>query len=194
MAVRKQLTGAPEVDSRTVREIVYADFFLKNRTVQLFGDIDDDQAFSIAQTAHYFGNTKGDVTVMINSRGGSVYSALSIYDELSHLYVDKGIETTGIVTGVCMSAAVTVLQAFSKRLARKHAAFMVHEVSSMSGGSLSVQDNALKQAKLLQGQMLGIVKERIGLVAWKSLKLRPGIDKYLTAEEALAVGLIDGIV
>lgn len=194
MAVRKQLTGALSVDPRTVREIVYADYFLKRRTVQLFGDIDDDQAFSIAQTADYFGNTKGDVRIFINSRGGSVYSALSIYDELRNMRVDKGIETTAIVTGVCMSAAVTILQAFSKRLARKHAAFMVHEVSSMSGGSISSQDNQLKQAKLLQGQMLGIVKDRIGLAAWKSLKLRPGIDKYLTAEEALAAGLIDGIV
>lgn len=192
MAVTKQLTGAPPVDSRTVREIVYADYFLKRRTVQLFGDIDDDQAFSIAQTADHFINTSGDVTVMINSRGGSVYAALSIYDELMNLKQYQ--KTSAIVTGVCMSAAVTVLQAFDKRFARKHAAFMVHEVSSMSGGSLSVQDNALKQAKLLQGQMLGIVKDRIGLVAWKSLKLRPGIDKYLTAEEALAVGLIDGIV
>lgn len=192
MAVRKQLTGALSVDPRTVREIVYADYFLKRRTVQLFGDIDDDQAFSIAQTADHFLNTPGEVTVMINSRGGSVYAALSIYDELMALQKER--TTTAIVTGVCMSAAVTVLQAFDRRLARKHAAFMVHEVSSMSGGSISSQDNQLKQAKLLQGQMLGIVKDRIGLAAWKSLKLRPGIDKYLTAEEALAAGLIDGIV
>lgn len=185
----KQLTGA--LDPRSVKEVVYADFLLKRRNYQLFGNIDEDQSFAINQVADYLRNTKGDVTVYINSPGGSVYAALSIFDELVEL--GKVNHTTAIVTGICMSAAVTILQAFTHRTARRNSTFMVHEVSSMSGGSLSSQDASLKHAKGLQKRMLDIVKNRIK-VPWSSLKLKANFDKYLTAEEALAIGLIDEIL
>lgn len=181
-------------DTKSVKELIHSSFVEKYRGIQLTGEIDIDMAEMVQHLSQFYiyqPASKKPVIGCINSPGGSVYQALAIYDELVNL--GEHVATVGHVKGICMSAATVVLQAFHKRVASKHSTFMLHEVFHASAGVLSAQEAANKEAVRMQKLMTALVQERL-TVPIKSLKMKTGVNKYLSPETALEVGLIDEIV
>lgn len=120
--------------------------------------------------------------IEINSSGGNVFAALAMVDTI------KNHDVTIRVKGLCASAATLLLCAGKKVIAAQNSLFLLHAPSCM----LSGQVNAAKLAELqttlekIEGQLKAIYSARV-----KNIDLSQ--EKWLTADEALAMNLIDEI-
>jgi len=135
---------------------------------------------------------KPPIKVFMNSPGGHVYDALSIYDMIS----DRE-DIICICSGKVMSAATFILLAFNEKLryATKNTTFMIHSPSSFLYGKLKdmvddvnetkrldkiITDIYLKRSKIPKALLTDIYKEKK--------------DYFFTAKEALKYGMIDKII
>ena len=145
-------------------------------TTYIYNEITDATALAIASQIDSID------TIEINSNGGSVFAALAIVDTI------KNRDITIRVKGLAASAATLLLCAGKKVIAAQNSLFMLHAPQCM----LSGQVNAAKLAELqmtlekVETQLKAIYSARI-----KDVDLSQ--EKWLTADEALAMNLIDEI-
>lgn len=136
--------------------------------------------------------TPPPIKVVINSPGGYIYDALSIYDT-----IDGRQDMVCVATGKCMSAATFILLAFPNelRLATANTTFMLHSVSSMTYGKTATMEEDLKETKRLQKVMDGIYTSRSTIPKELLEEIhKTKKDLYLTAKEALKYNIISKII
>ncbi len=166
---------------------------LNERIVFLGGPIDDNVAnIIIAQLLHLeHEDPKKDISIYINSPGGSVSSAMAIFDTMNHIKPD--IRT--VCVGVAASAAAVLLAsgAKGKRFALPNSEVMIHQV--MGGAEGQASDVEIAARHILQ------IKEKLNKILAKSTGKTPqqiekdsDRDYYMSAEEAKKYGLIDEIM
>ena len=168
--------------------------FLENGEVHIKGGINDETAEHVHLCfLHLRAHGSPDVTVFIRSDGGVLDAGLHIYDEFRH-YPGK---TKGIVTGFAHSAAATLLQGCTKRLAYRHSTILVHDgsfVTQIKSQNLSNKDlfemRDDMQKSMARTHKILAQHTKLTMPKIRSLMAR---DKKLSAQEALAIGLIDGI-
>lgn len=129
------------------------------------------------------------ITFKINSPGGSVVSALAMYDMISAL----NIETEAFVYGICMSAATYMLIAADKAVASPSASIMIHPCSGGLYGTLKEIESDLEYFASLQNRVLAIYASKTGKTAEEIEEIWDPA-KYFSAEEAKEFGLIDEVV
>ena len=154
-------------------------------------EIDDDAHTDILKAVKFLESVSMEpITVYVDSYGGSMYEALAIYDVLTTSPCT--IKTIGV--GKVMSAGVIVLLSGSIVEAYRNTTFMLHEVAAQSGGKTSEIENELKETKRLQEILLDILNSvnQKGK-DWWNRKIK-SIDVYFTTEEALSIGIIDGVI
>jgi ATP-dependent Clp protease protease subunit len=98
---------------------------IDNRIIYIFDDIDESMAENVVMSLQHLSLTEGQITIMINSQGGSVSDMFAIYDAMRAC--PNHIITVGI--GEVCSAAGLLLVAGDKRLAAPCTMFMAHNVS-----------------------------------------------------------------
>ena len=133
------------------------------------------------------------VTILLNSPGGDVIETLGLIDYLNTLNSD-GIKTNIICRGSAMSAAALLLAAGTGvRAASKHSKIMVHQLSSFAAGKLSDLKSNAKFAEQLEDDCNNIMAECTNKDKkwWEQNQQN---DYFLTAEQALELGIIDKIV
>jgi ATP-dependent Clp protease protease subunit len=166
---------------------------LKERIIFLGGPIDDHMAnLVIAQLLFLESESpKKDITMYINSPGGSVTSAMAILDTMN--YVKSDIITTCV--GLAASAASVLLAAGKKgkRFALPNAEIMIHQ--PMAGVEGQASDIAITAKQILK------VKDKINKILAKStgkplaqIEKDSDRDYFMSAEEALKYGLVDEII
>lgn len=128
--------------------------------------------------------------LMIQSTGGIINDGIALYNYLKNL----PIEITSYNAGTVQSIAVIVFLAAKKRCASRSATFMLHKATFYSGApTTSVQLNAATQSLLVDdGRIENILKQTISMPEDK-WNVHRFTDLFVTAEEALAYGLIDEI-
>ena len=134
-----------------------------------------------------------NVTILLNSPGGDVIETLGLIDYLNTLNSD-GIKTNIICRGSAMSAAALLLAAGTGvRAASKHSKIMVHQLSSFAAGKLSDLKSNAKFAEQLEDDCNNIMAEctKKDKEWWEQNQQN---DYFLTAEQALELGIIDKIV
>lgn len=134
-----------------------------------------------------------NVTILLNSPGGDVIETLGLIDYLNTLNSD-GIKTNIICRGSAMSAAALLLAAGTGvRAASKHSKIMVHQLSSFAAGKLSDLKSNAKFAEQLEDDCNNIMAECTNKDKkwWEQNQQN---DYFLTAEQALELGIIDKIV
>lgn len=167
---------------------------LKERIIMLDGPIDSHTASIItAQLLFLESQGKEDITLYINSPGGSVTDGLAIYDTMN--YIDCDVST--IVTGMAASMGSVLLSAGTKgkRYALPNSEVMIHQ--PLISGGLSGQctdikihaDNLVKTRDRLENILAKNTGKDIETVHNACER-----DNYLTAEDALSFGLIDSII
>lgn len=166
---------------------------LKERIIFLGSDVNEASANVIVAQLLFLQaeDPKKDIFFYINSPGGSVYDALAIYDTMQFITCD--VQTVGI--GVQASAAAFLLSsgAKGKRSLLPNATVMIHQPSSGTRGKVTDQEIDLRESlrikKLLEEIMAGNTGQ-------KPEKIHEDMerDKWLTAKEALAYGIVDKIV
>lgn len=159
------------------------------REIYINGEIDGVLCENVRQEIDQVlaqGATK--ITFKINSPGGSVVSALAMYDMISALNV----ETEAFVYGLCASAATYMLVAVDKAVASPSSTIMIHPCAGGLYGTLKEIEADLEYFASLQNRVLAIYASKTGKTAEEIEEIwEPA--KYFTAEEALEFGLIDEI-
>jgi ATP-dependent Clp protease, protease subunit len=134
---------------------------------------------------------KRDITLYVNSPGGSVYAGLGIYDTLQ--YVQP--EIAMICTGMAASMAAVLLCAGTKgkRSALKHARVMIHQPMGGAEGQASDIEITAKQIQILKKELYEIIAQHSGKdyeTVWKDSDR----DYWMTAQEAKDYGMIDEVL
>jgi ATP-dependent Clp protease protease subunit len=166
---------------------------LKDRIIFLGSDVNEASANTIVAQLLFLQaqDAKKDIYFYINSPGGSVYDALAIYDTMQ--FVTNDIQTVGI--GVQASAAAFLLSSGTKgkRFVLPSSTVMIHQPSSGTRGKVTDQEIDLRESLRIKHLLEGIMAKNTGQ---KPEKIHEDMerDKWLTAEDAKAYGIVDGII
>lgn len=132
-----------------------------------------------------------DITVYINSPGGSVYDGMSIYDLFN--FVSCPVATTCFGTAASMAAVLLSSGERGKRMALPHAQVMVH--APIGGHRASAPDFKIvaKEMEKCEEMIYRVLADNTGK-DYEYIKNMCDRDKWLTADEAVAENLIDQVV
>lgn len=167
-------------------------YSLKKNTVNLFGVIDDQAAEAvIAQIQYLDDNGAEEITLQINSPGGSVSAGLAIYDTLN--FVNARIVTVGL--GMCASMGAFLLSAGSKgyRRATENCEILIHQPLGGASGQASDVIIAADHIRRTRDRLNRLLSENTGKPI-ETIARDTDRDNIMTANEALAYGLIDTVI
>lgn len=167
---------------------------LKDRIIFLGGPIDDGLANSVIAQLLFLEkeNSTKDITIYVNSPGGSVTSTLAMYDTIQ--YVKPDVST--VCVGLAASGGAIMLMAGTKgkRFALEHSEVMIHQphTSGIGGQATDIDIHAqhiLKTRAILNDLIVKHTNKKI-----KDVEKDVDRDKYLDAKSALEYGIIDKII
>jgi ATP-dependent Clp protease, protease subunit len=182
-----------EADGRLERSFDIYSRLLRERIVFLGREIDDDIANIVVAQLLFLAaeDPEADINLYVNSPGGSVYAGLAIYDAMQHVAPD--VKT--ICFGIGMSAAAMIVAggAAGKRLALPNAKLMIHQGSAGFRGAPTDVQIAAREVAATTRQMAEIIARHSGRDESQVLQ-DIDRDRFMTPEEAVAYGLIDGVL
>ena len=181
-----------ETSEGTAR-IPIADTMFQRREIWLTGEITSEVADAvIAQILHLDAeDPDAEITLYIDSPGGSVTAGLAIYDVMQA--VTANIRT--VCVGTAASMAAVLFAAGRRREILRHGEVMIHDPlvsGGISGSALTIQDKSdrlMAKRKVLSGILAQHTGKNIKQIYKVTAK-----DTYFGAEEAVAFGLADSIV
>ncbi|MFC0189297.1 ATP-dependent Clp endopeptidase proteolytic subunit ClpP [Fictibacillus aquaticus] len=166
---------------------------LKDRIIMLGSPIDDNVANSIVAQLLFLAaeDPEKDISLYINSPGGSVTAGLAIYDTIQ--YIKPDVSTICIGMAASMGAVLLVAGAKGKRYALPNAEVMIHQPLGGTQGQAS--DMAIHAKRILQTKELltAIISERSGQPAEKVSKDMDR-DYFMSAQQALEYGIVDKVI
>ena len=132
-----------------------------------------------------------DISLYINSPGGSVTAGMAIYDTMQYIKCDVSTICMGMAAS--MGAFLLAGGAKGKRMALPNAEIMIHQPSGGAQGQATdikiVADHILKTKKKLNEILAANTGQPLEVIAADTER-----DNYMSAEEAVVYGLIDSIV
>ena len=166
---------------------------LNDRIVMLCEEVNDATAsLVVAQLLFLEGqDPEKDIHLYINSPGGSISAGMAIYDTMQYIKCD----VSTICLGVAASRGALLLAggAKGKRFALPHSTIMIHQPSGGAQGQATeiqiVADHIAQTKRTLNELLAANTGQPIEVVERDTDR-----DNYMTAEEAKAYGLIDGVV
>ena len=166
---------------------------LSERIIFLGSEIDDDVANVVmAQFLHLeAANPDQEISLYINSRGGSYSALMAIYDTMQFVVCD----VATICLGQASAASAVVLAAGTpgKRFALKHSRILLHQPEARGQGALSDLQLQAREVSRVRGQMLEVLSQHTGRTV-EALRSDTDRERIFDAEEACAYGLIDSII
>jgi ATP-dependent Clp protease protease subunit len=182
-----------EQTSRGERAFDIYSRLLNERIIFLGTPIDDQIAnLIIAQLIHLESEDPDkDISIYVNSPGGSVYAGLAIYDTMQ--YVKCDIQT--ICVGIAMSMGALLLAggAKGKRMALPNSKILIHQVSAGFQGQATDIEIQARETLNLKRRLEEIIAEHTGQPLDKVAKDMER-DYFMTAEESKEYGIIDNVV
>jgi ATP-dependent Clp protease, protease subunit len=182
-----------EQTSRGERAFDIYSRLLNERIIFLGTPVDDQIAnLIVAQLIHLESEDPDkDISIYINSPGGSVYSGLAIYDTMQ--YIKPEVQT--ICVGIAMSMGAVLLAggAEGKRMALPNAKILIHQVSSGFQGQATDIEIQAREVINIKRRLEEITAMHTGQPLDKVSKDMER-DYFMTAEEAKEYGIIDTVV
>ncbi|PID67651.1 MAG: ATP-dependent Clp protease proteolytic subunit [Flavobacteriia bacterium] len=154
----------------------------------------NDQVANIIQAQLLFLqslDSKKDITLYINSPGGSVYAGLGIYDTMELITPDVATICTGMAAS--MGAVLMVAGEKGKRSALPHSRIMIHQPLGGVEGQASDIEITAREILKLKDELYQIISKHSGQPMKKVTK-DSDRDYWMTAEEAKVYGMIDEIL
>jgi ATP-dependent Clp protease protease subunit len=136
-------------------------------------------------------DAKRDITIYINSPGGSVYAGLGIYDTMQYINSDVAMVCTGMAAS--MAAVLLCSGTKGKRSALKHARVMIHQPMGGAEGQASDIEITAREIQKLKKELYEIIASHSGKdyeTVWKDSDR----DYWMTSNEALEYGMIDEVL
>ncbi|MCI6037207.1 MAG: ATP-dependent Clp endopeptidase proteolytic subunit ClpP [Candidatus Limiplasma sp.] len=165
---------------------------LKDRIVFLGGEIDDDTANLVVAQLLFLEmeNPDSDISLYINSPGGSVTAGMAIFDTMN--YIKPDVRTVCIGMAASMGAFLMMAGKKGKRLALPNSEIMIHQ--PLGGAQGQATDVAIRAEWLMKTKekMTRMMSEMTGQDI-ERVKQDVERDYFMSAEEALKYGIIDEI-
>jgi ATP-dependent Clp protease protease subunit len=182
-----------EQTHRGEREWTVFSRLLKDRIIFLGWPIDDNLASVVVAQLLFLESEDPDkdVFMYINSPGGLVHSGLAIYDTMQ--YVKCPVSTLCIGQASSMAALLMSAGRPGKRFALPHARFLLHQPLGSFSGQAADVDIQAREILFLKRQITDLLAKHTGQPLEKVAR-DSDRDFYLSAEEARAYGLIDGVI
>ena len=182
-----------DTDGRVERAFDIYSRLLKERIVFLGAEVEDQIANVIAAQLLFLeaDDPEKDISLYVNSPGGSAYAGMAIYDTMQ--YVRPDVRT--ICVGMGMSAAAMILAggAPGKRMALPNAKIMIHQGSGGFRGSPADIQIAAREILEMTERMAQIISRHSGQPVEQVMR-DIDRDRFMSPEEAKTYGLIDEIV
>ena len=186
----------PMVIERTARGEREFDIYsrlLNERIVFLGTPVTDEISnLIVAQLLHLQAEDPDkDISLYINSPGGSVYAGLAIYDTMQ--YIKPDVQT--ICVGIAMSMGALLLSggAEGKRMSLPNAKILIHQVSSSFQGQASDIEIHAKEIIDIRQRLDHIIADHTGQ-DYEKVRKDTERDYFMTAEEAKEYNLIDRVI
>lgn len=167
---------------------------MMDRIIFLGSEIDDYTANVVQAQLLYLdsNNPNDDISIYINSPGGSVYAGLGIYDTMQYIHAD----VSTICTGMAASMASIILCAgeAGKRFALPHSRVMIHQpMMGLGYCQASEIEISLKEINALKSDLYDIIAKHSGQ---DKAKITQDADRdyWMTSTQALDYGMIDEVL
>lgn len=160
--------------------------------VTLFGEIDDELAYTITTQLLYLDTVESDdpIKLYINSPGGSVSAGLAIIDVMNT--ITRKVDTLGMGSCASMGAMILMLGTGERR-SLENTRIMLHSVSGGFIGNYHDHKVTFKEEEFLQNKMIEMISLKTG-VPLDDVVTFTERDKYMSAREAVDYGIIDKVV
>jgi ATP-dependent Clp protease protease subunit len=182
-----------EQDARGERAFDIYSRLLKDRIIFLGAPIDDQIAnLVVAELLHLESEEpETDISIYINSPGGSVYAGLTIYDAMQ--FVRPDIQTTCVGIAVAMGALLLAGGTQGKRTALPNAKTLLHQVSGGFEGQATDIEIQAREVITVKRRLEEILAEHTGQLLERVSKDMER-DYFMTADEAREYGIIDRVI
>jgi ATP-dependent Clp protease, protease subunit len=166
---------------------------LKDRIIMLGSGIDDNVANSIVSQLLFLEaeNPEKDISIYINSPGGSITAGMAIYDTMQ--FIKPDVQTICIGMAASMGAFLLTAGTKGKRYALPNAEVMIHQPLGGAQGQATEIEIAAKRILFLRDKLNGIMAERTGQPL-EVISKDTDRDNFMTATQAKEYGLIDHII
>jgi ATP-dependent Clp protease, protease subunit len=182
-----------EKNGREERAMDIYSRLLRDRIILLGSPINDDIANSIVAQLLYlqFEDGKSDISLYINSPGGSITSGMAIYDTMQFITCD----VATYCIGQCASMGAMLLTAGTKgkRFALPNSRIMIHQpLAGMQGTAVELEIHA-REVLRTKRRMNELMLKHTGQTLDK-IEADTDRDNFMSAEEAKSYGLIDAVL
>lgn len=166
---------------------------LKERVIFMVGQVEDYMANVIVAQLLFLesDNPDKDISIYINSPGGSVTAGMAIYDTMQ--FIKPDVSTLCIGQAASMGAFLLAAGHSGKRFVLPNARVMIHQPSAGFQGQATDIDIHAREILSIKDRMNRLMAEHCGQTVEK-VKNDTERDRFLNAEEALDYGLVDRIV
>lgn len=166
---------------------------MMDRVIFLGTDVNDYTANVIQAQLLYLDSTDPgkDVSIYINSPGGSVYAGLGIYDTMQYISSDVTTICTGMAAS--MAAVLLVSGAAGKRFALKHSRVMIHQPMGGAQGQASDIEITAREIQKLKKELYTIIADHSGQ-PFEKVERDSDRDYWMTSFEAKEYGMIDDLL
>ncbi len=166
---------------------------LKDRIILMFHEVNDDLAYSIIAQMLYLESVDPDkdISLYINSPGGSVSAGFGIYDTMKQLKCDVSTVCVGLAAS--MGAFLLSSGAKGKRKSLPNSQIMIHQPLGGARGQATDIEITARNILRVKDRLNGILAENTGKPI-ETIQNDTERDNWMFPEEALAYGLIDQII
>lgn len=166
---------------------------LKDRIIMLTGEITDDTATVICSQLLFLANENAtkDISLYINSPGGSVTAGMAIYDTMN--FVKPDVSTVCMGMAASMGAFLLSSGQKDKRFCLPNAEVMIHQPLGGTQGQASDMEIAVNHILRTKEKLNTILSSNTGQTI-DTIKRETDRDNWFSAKEALDFGLVDKII
>lgn len=166
---------------------------LRERIIFLVGPVNDHSANLIVAQLLFLEseNPDKDISLYINSPGGSVYAGMAIYDTMQFVKPDVSTLCTGMAAS--MGAFLLAAGKKEKRFALPNSRIMIHQPSGGAQGQATDIQIQAKEILSLRERLNAILADNTGQ-SIEQIALDTERDRFMDAQEAVSYGLIDQVL
>lgn len=165
---------------------------LRDRVVFLVGPVTDQSANLVVAQLLFLEseNPDKDISLYIDSPGGSVYAGLSIYDTMQ--FIKPDVSTICLGMAASMGAVLLAAGAKGKRFALPNSRIMIHQPSGGTNGTAADIEIQAKEILELRSRLNTILSEHTGQSIEK-IAVDTERDNFMSSAQAVEYGIIDGV-
>ena len=166
---------------------------LKDRIIFLGTEVDDAVANSIIAQLLFLQmeDAKKDISLYVNSPGGSVTEGLAIYDTIQ--FIKPDVATYCVGQAASMGAVLLAAGAKGKRYSLPHSRIMIHQPWGGMQGTAEDVNIQVQEILRLRSSLYDILAKHTGR-DWDTIKKDCDRDNFLSAEAAKEYGIVDHVV